>query len=114
MEHKLSRGALSVDYRRDNAHRHDSPAPTAASSMALGINSCRALKVGVQGQQKPWRRLLAPRSRHLLPRALISAAEDQPLLWRKRVRTLSGGLSLLFCWELAYQSHCGKAEKWRR
>ena len=99
--------------RRDNAHRCDPPAPMAASSMALGISSCRALKVGIQGQREAWRRPLAPRPRHLLPHALILAAHDQPLLWRKRVRTLSGGLSLLFCREPAYRSHCGKAEQWR-
>ena len=106
MEHKLSGGALSMNSRRDDAHHRDPPAPTAASSMALGISSCRALKVGVQRQREPWRRSLAPRPRHLLSRALTSAAEDQPLLWRKRVRTLSGGLSLLFCREPAYWSHC--------
>ena len=91
MEHKLSGGDLGVHSRRDNAHRRDPPAPTAASSMALDISSYRALKVGVQRQWEPWRRSLAPRPRHLLPRALISAAEDQPLLWRKRVGALSGG-----------------------
>ena len=112
MEHKLSGGALGMDSRRDNVHRRDSPAPMAASSMALDTSSCRALKVGVQGQWKPWRRLLAPRPQHLLPHSLISAAEDQPLLWWKRVGALSGGLSLLFCGEPAYQSHCGKAEQW--
>ena len=74
MEHKLSEGALGVDSRRDNAHRRDPPAPTAASSMALGISSCRALKVGVQRQRKPWQWLLAPRPQHLLPGALTSTA----------------------------------------
>ena len=112
MEHKLSGGALGVNSRRDNAHHRDPPAPTAASSMALDISSCRALKVGVQRQREPWRRSLAPRPRHLLPHALILAAEDQPLLRQKRVRTLSGGLSLLFCREPAYRSHCSKAEQW--
>ena len=61
MEHKLSGGALSVNSRRDNAHRRDSPAPTAASFMTLDISSCKALKVGLQGQREPWRRSLAPR-----------------------------------------------------
>ena len=74
MEHKLSGGALSVNSRRDNAHRRDPPVPTAASSMALRISSCRALKVGIQGQREPWRRLLAPRPRHLLLGALTSTA----------------------------------------
>ena len=105
MEHKLSGGALGVNPRRDNAHRRDSPAPMVAPSMALDISSCKALKVGVQGQREPWRRSLAPRPRHLLPHALISAAEDQPLLRRKRVRTLSGGLSLLSCGEPADGRH---------
>ena len=53
MKHKLSGGALSVNSRRDNAHRRDPPAPTAASSMVLGTSSCRALKVGVQRQREP-------------------------------------------------------------
>ena len=111
MEHELSGGALGVDSRRDNMHRRDSPAPTAASSMVLDISSCKALKVGVQGQWEPWRRSLAPRPRHLLPRALISAAEDQPLLRRKRVRTLSGGLSLLFCGEPVDGCHRRETEQ---
>ena len=114
MEHKLSGGALGVNSRRDNAHRRDPSAPTAASSMTLGISFCRALKVGVQRQWEPWRRSLAPRPRHLLPRALISAAEDQPLLQRKRVKTLSGGLSLLFCGEPADGFHQCEMEQWRR
>ena len=112
MEHKLSGGALGVDSRRNNVHRYDPPAPTAASSMALGVSSCRAFKVGVQGQRKPWRRSLAPRPRHLLPRTLISAAEDQPLLRRKRVRTLSGGLSLLFYGEPVDGFHQRETEQW--
>ena len=114
MKHKLSGGALSVNSRRDNAHRRDPPASRAASPMALDINSCRALKVGVQGQREPWRWSLAPRPRHLLPRALISVAEDQPLLRRKRVRTLSGGLSLLFCGEPADGRHQRETERWQR
>ena len=55
VEHELSGGALSVNSRRDNAHRRDPLAPTAAASIALNVSSCRALKVGVQGQRKPWR-----------------------------------------------------------
>ena len=74
MKHKLLGGALGMNSRRDNAHRRDPPVPTAASSMALDISSCRALKVGVQRQRKPWRRPLAPRPRHLLPGALTSTA----------------------------------------
>ena len=114
MEHKLSGGALGVDSRRDNMHRRDSPAPTAASTMALDTSSCRAPMVGVQRQREPWRRSLAPRPRHLLPHALISAAEDQPLLRRKRVRTLSGGLSLLSCGEPMDGRHQRETERWRR
>ena len=114
MEHKLSGGALGVNSRRDNAHRRDSPAPTAAASMALDISSCKAPKVGVQGQREPWRQSLAPRPRHLLPRALISAVEDQPLLRRKRVRTLSGGLCLLSYGEPADGHHQRETERWRR
>ena len=53
MEHKLSGGALSVNSRRDNAHRRDPPVPIVASSMVLSISSCRALKVGVQGSGNP-------------------------------------------------------------
>ena len=75
MEHKLSGGALGMNSRRDNAHRRDPPASRAASPMALDINSCRALKVGVQGQREPWQRPLAPRPRHLLPGALTSMAQ---------------------------------------
>ena len=100
MKHILSGGALDVipgGTTRTALTRRD--------SMALDINSWRALKVGVQGQREPWRWPLAPRPRHLLPHTLILAAEDQPLLRRKRVRTLSWGLSLLSYGEPADGCH---------
>ena len=80
-----------MDSRRDDAHRRNPPASTAAPSVSLDAFFPRALNSGVQGQRKPRRRPLIPRPRRLLPSILISAAGDWPLLQWKRVGTLSGG-----------------------
>ena len=96
VKHELARRALSMDSRGDDAYCRDSSASPAASVMSLSGFFYGALDSGVQGQRKPRRRPLVPGPRCLLLSTLISVAEDQPLLRRKRVRTLSGGLPLLF------------------
>ena len=76
VEHELARGALGVDSRRNDAHRHNSPPPAAAASVSLDAFFSRALDSSVQGHRKPRRRPLVPGPRRLLPSTLISAAED--------------------------------------
>ena len=103
-----------MDSRGNNAHHRYSRASTAAPSMSLDAFSPRTHDAGVQGLRIPrWPPLvLGPWC--LLLSALFSVVEDQPLLWRKWVRTLSGGLSLLFCREPADWCHRCETEQWRR
>ena len=66
MEHELSGGALGVDPRGDDPHLRDLSAPMAAPPVAIGINSFRALDVGVQEKREPRQCPLAPGPRHHL------------------------------------------------
>ena len=59
-EHELSGGALGVDPRGHDPHLHDPSAPMTAPPVAIGIDSFRALDVGVQGKREPRRWPLAP------------------------------------------------------
>ena len=49
MEHKLARGALGVDSRRNDAHCRNPPASTAAPTMAIGAFFPRAVDPNIQG-----------------------------------------------------------------
>ena len=99
MEHEPSGGALGVDPRGDDPHLHDPSAPTAAPPVAppvaTGIDSFRALDVGVQGKREPRRWQLAPGPRHHLMGPIVPAIEGEPFHQRERVWFLSGSLSLL-------------------
>ena len=75
MEHELSIGALDVDSKGKDAHLRDPSAPTAAPPVAIGIDSFRALDVGVQGKREPWWWPLALGPRHFLVSALIPMAK---------------------------------------
>ena len=83
MEHKLARGALRMDSRGNDAHHRDSLASTATLSVLLGALPPGAYDAGVEGQRKPRRQLLIPRTRHLLRGALAPVTEDWPLLRRE-------------------------------
>ena len=50
VKHKLARGALVVDSRRNDAYRRNPPATTTALAMSLGAFFSRALDSGIQGQ----------------------------------------------------------------
>ena len=75
MEHELSGGALGVEPKGDDPHLRDPSAPTAAPPVAIGIDSFRALDVGVQGKREPWWWLLTPGPQHFLAGALTLMAE---------------------------------------
>ena len=49
VEHKITRGALGVDSRRNDMHHRDSPALMAALLMSLNAFSPRTHDAGVQG-----------------------------------------------------------------
>ena len=76
MENKLVGGSHSMDSRRNDAHRRDPPVSTATSPVSLDAFFSGALDTGVQGQREPRRQPLEPGPRYLLPRTLVSAAED--------------------------------------
>ena len=107
MEHELSGGALGVDPRGDDPHLRDPSAPP----VAIGIDSFRALDVGVQGKREPRWWPLAPGPRHHLMGPLVPAAEGEPFLRRERVWFLSGSLSLLCRREPVDRSHRSKTEQ---
>ena len=111
MEHELLGGALGVDPRGDDPHLHDPWALTAAPPVAIGIDSFRALDVGIQGKWEPRRWPLAPGPRHHLMGPLVPAAEGEPFLRRERVWFLLGSLSLLCRQEPADRSHRDKTEQ---
>ena len=111
MEHELSGGALGVNPRGDDPHLCDPSAPTVAPPVAIGIDSFRALDVGVQGKREPRRWPLAPGPRHHLMGPLVPAAEGEPFLRREWVWFLSGSLSLLCRREPADRSHRSKTEQ---
>ena len=81
-----------MDPRGDDQHLRDPSVLTAAPPVAIGIDSFRALDVGVQGKREPRRWPLAPGPRHHLMGPLVPAAEGEPFLRRERVWFLSGSL----------------------
>ena len=76
MEHKLARGALGMDSRRNDAYRRNPPASAAASAVPLGAFFFKAPDPCIQGQREPrrWPLVLGPRC--LLSCTLVSVAED--------------------------------------
>ena len=83
MKHKLAGGGLDVNPERNDAHRRDPPMATAPLVVLLGAYAFGTLDPGVQGQWESRRWPLEPWPRHLLPVTLLSAARDEPFLWRK-------------------------------
>ena len=111
MKHELSEGAFGVDSRGKEEHLRDPPVPTTAPPVAFGVDSFRALDMGVQGKWEPWWWPLTLGPRHFLAGALTPMAEGKPFLRRKRVRILLGSLSLLRRGEPADRSHCSETEQ---